>query len=416
MVRPTSPVVLRSPSRGTSAIPVPSTEPLKEPLPAERISTTLANWWRNLTHWGKEKKGDYFSMNEMPTVSSNFPCPNNKHTIRSVYYPHAPINGSKIHFGERIYQIGQSPFVKPDATTAAQLETYMNAISVGLESGQGLVQIVSDKTHKRPNSSKTIAGMLSAKLAESNHSKPIMRLWANCKLHYSNELINIQEVTPKEGLADGLFKQYILTLQVRNIIGGNGGYRKFQMPLTQIGLPFEGGTLKADDIKRANEIVATHHENLRKRVYPPGKTNPTRLPESEIIDNQGPLILSKFGHGRSATVVTYQAVLKRIHDGKIWTENELLQALMEVIETGRAARPHFVHSRAQVEELFNVLIEEMKKFVYRENNPLSDINPGPHRRAYAFRRAQYLMEHPETESGEWSEGWEPLRKFALRAR
>lgn len=193
MLLPHSPTVSGSLIRGTPVMPVPSTGPFEQSSPAERISTTLAKWWRNLSPWGKENKGEYFSLNEMPTISRHFPCPNNKHTIRSSWSPYSFINGSKIEFGEKIYQIGQSPFIKPTAAPSAELDIYGDAISWGLMSGRGLVQIVSDKTHGRLNSSKTIAGMLTAKLKEKRCGVPIKPMWNVPNVDDNFKLVGIDQ-------------------------------------------------------------------------------------------------------------------------------------------------------------------------------------------------------------------------------
>jgi hypothetical protein len=356
------------------AASIASTEiPPQAPL-NETISATLSDWWRKLSPWGKAKKGNCFSPNEMATISNEFPCPDNEHTIRSYCQLAARINGSKIKLGERIYKIGQSPLLRAGTAHSPAVENYSNAISYGLESGQGLVQIVSDRTHQRRDefnreSRQTLVGMLQAKLEENRILFPsgVQIKGIGCESFggFDYRLTKIEEVKQPGGLQDPNFRQYILTLRLPR------SNDKITMPLTQIGMPFENATLKASDIERASEIASTNHERLRKFCY--GRSgHPLELPESMVPNNEGPMILSKFGHGRSATIVTYQAVCKMIHDEKIKSEKQVLKALMEVIETGRAARPHFVHSRAQVEQLQIALVGELKKLQNRQKQALED--------------------------------------------
>lgn len=326
------------------------------------LSRKLSEWWRGLGPWGTEKKGNYFSPNKVPTISTRFPCPDTTHTIRSIYETSQPINGSRIKFGDDTYQIGQSPIVRAKARWAAPVETYSDAIGVGLETAQGVIQIVSDKTHQQRDSRDTLVGMLQAKLNENDR----VRIWhvairqlgcLSCE-YRDTKLMGIDEVPQNPSQADNNFRQYILRLQLY----GDPSH-KLNMPITQIGMPFENSTLKAQDIKRASTIAFTHHENLRKRCYPDDSQRPFLDSEKRLPKNLQPLILSKFGHGRSATVVTYKAVSKLIHEREITTEREVQHALMKAIEHGRAARPHFVHSYAQVEQLRTALVEELKSFL-----------------------------------------------------
>ena len=67
---------------------------------------------------------------------------------------------------------------------------------------------------------------------------------------------------------------------------------------------------------------------------------------------------------------------------KILCQDEVLDELMNAIETGRAARPHFVHSRAQVEELQIALITEYKAFWKNKLGERDDKVLGPHLEGY----------------------------------
>lgn len=327
------------------------------PRTLERLSNDLAEWWRNLGAWGAAKKGDFYKLNDVASISSHFRCPDNEHTIRSRFHPFPPINGSKIEFDDYIYQIGQSP----------TFESLPKIISYGLESGQGLVQIVSDETHQRRDSSKTIAGMLQNALSTEAAKKSglaITKLWSPEKFI----LTGITEKIPPGGYPEGSnYRQYSITLKQEV---GPGEYYHSTLPLTQIGLPFENATLMASDIKCASDIVTNEHAKFKNKAY--ATKFPLGFKKENIADNVGPLILTKLGHGRNATVVTYQAICKRIAQGKIINAVDVQNALKPMIEEGRAARPFFVHSRAQVEQLQIALELELQK--HREKNKPSKVN------------------------------------------
>lgn len=337
--------------------PAPGSTSVSEPSsPRERFASklsSLSDWWNTLSPWGKEKPSKFFSQEDMPSISPNFPCPDNAQTLRSTMWKKTPIHGSKIELAKgEFYQIGQSP------STA---HSYSKPIAYALESGQGLVQIVSDKTHKHPLSRHTIVGMMSNMLDASPDSR---RDGVKFDSFSSKKyiLLNIEEVLPSDRPPARGCRHYKLTFKLSH--GSN--FEEVAIPLTQIGLPFENLVLKPDDIRHASHAIETYHEGLKLNVDRNYYGNYRVRRHPEHMHDQGPLLLSKHGHGRNATIATYMAVKKLINEGKgkdkINNAEDIKEAIKAAIEKGRAARPYFVHSLAQADALQTALEKELELF------------------------------------------------------
>ena len=319
--------------------------------------TKLAQWWNALSAWGSAKKWAYYSLSKVPSISPSFPCPNNEHTLRLAdNFEDKPINGTSIKFGQDGYQIGQAPTV----------ETCGLVIRHCLEAGQGLVQIVSDTTHNRKQTTKTLVEMLRAELNRSPTTKLCgFSLPFKKSFEHNYRLVGIFDHKPR-GYNTQYQRQFTLVFKSRlSYIPET----TVMVPVTQIGLPFEDRTLKAKDIKLASDLIANEHSRLVKGVAAHGNVIKLDMGCLTIKKNEGPLIVSKYGHGRNATVVTYQALLKRIHADELRNAGMIREALQHAIEEGRAARPNFIHSLAQVEQLEIALLNALRIHVNSKPPP-----------------------------------------------
>ena len=128
---------------------------------------------------------------------------------------------------------------------------------------------------------------------------------------------------------------------------------EFSIPITQIGLKFDNALLKSNEIRVANLALVQH---LRRSA----ESNPGSASE--------PIIISRKGIGRNATVIVYHEILQWIKSGRITDDVGLDRALLNVIIEGRKARSlRFVHSAPQLQELRETLLADIAE---RKNNVL----------------------------------------------
>jgi protein tyrosine phosphatase len=130
-------------------------------------------------------------------------------------------------------------------------------------------------------------------------------------------------------------------LAIRSLTGDD----EFTIPITQIGLKFDNAVLKEEDIRAANAALNQH---LQHSIT------------SHAQSGTEPIIISRKGVGRNATLIVYHDILPLIRSGQITSDADLDTALQRVIVEGRKARSiHFVHSARQLQELRNALRTEM---------------------------------------------------------
>lgn len=344
----------------------PAASPVNQQIPAERpardfrsLPEKLADWWRELGPWGTARPSKFFSLTEVPAISPNFPCPNNQQTLRCAYEDKTPIHASKVDLAKGdFYQVGQSP-------TA---DSCGDAIAYALEAGQGIVQIVSDKTNEHQFSRQTIAGILRGQLNKLEECEKNDGVLLKANKHADFILMDVTEDIPRGGYKSKGHRHYKVTLRKRGLPGNPV---LVTVPLTQIGLPFKNLVLKADDIRCAGDAVEISHKTLINRLNTANNRSVQR--KASFPRDEGPLLLSKHGHGRNATVATFMAVKKLIKTNKVVNEEGIQDLIMKAILAGRAARPYFVHSEEQVKELQIALTHELNE--HKTFNPRPPLHP-----------------------------------------
>jgi hypothetical protein len=110
-------------------------------------------------------------------------------------------------------------------------------------------------------------------------------------------------------------------------------------------LRFQDRVLKKAEIERADELICSHLELVKK-----GSANPGSV--------RDPMVVSYSGVGRNATLICYREVKARMAND--WSIEQLDAVLEKVIDKGREDRgPLFMHSEAQLAELRNALIDRL---------------------------------------------------------
>ena len=153
------------------------------PSPRTNLLMKLEEWWKTLKPWGNRVEGDYYEQHEVASRSRSNPCPKNDHTIAplSLYGPR--INATRICYRGGIYNIGETPTPKSLSGVMVYLS---DTILHGTGTPAGLIQIMTPETLARENSSKTMVGMLRAKLNEDNGEENTSRL-APCKIKHERK-------------------------------------------------------------------------------------------------------------------------------------------------------------------------------------------------------------------------------------
>ena len=374
------PPPVASPLR-SSIVDIPPAQPYQEvnaaepPSPRTNLLMQLEEWWKTLKPWGNRIEGDYYEQTEVASRSRSNPCPKNDHTIAplSLYGPR--INATRICYRGGIYNIGETPTPKSLSGVMVYLS---DTILHGTGTPAGLIQIVTPETHDRENSSKTMVGMLRAKLNEDTTARRTRADWLRAKLNMSErplqqsvvlprigleskiKLVGIKEVKPKSGYPYPNFRQYEIDLE---LCSARRVYKKFTLPLTQIGLPFEG-VIKAEDIQLGRKIKRIHmclaeQKEAENLAYEKKKPRFARC-RDRYPENGGPLFLSKDGHGRNATFEIFDLVCEKIEKREIVEEWEVERMMKDAIDKFRAGRPKSVHSVEQGKELLIALLDEFK--------------------------------------------------------
>lgn len=250
---------------------------------------------------------------------SNIPCV--AHSAVSVeiqgkqHYIHAnrihtengnPVMGETTRRG--VYVAGQSP---------RKGEALKRLLTHAIDSKQGVFQIIRPDDHRATMAGKSSKSML-AKLSHIRKGEILGERYKVESLEREYE--------------DDVHACYLLT--VRSVTEPNA---LITVPLTQLGLKFDDKLLRTSEIENAH-CYLEKHVTLNSTLNEPASSEP--------------VVISQAGVGRSATVIVYNALIKKIECGDIRSENALDRALEEQIATGRQDRgPQFIHSGAQREEL-----------------------------------------------------------------
>ncbi|MEB0137064.1 hypothetical protein QN362_17145 [Actimicrobium sp. CCC2.4] len=261
-----------------------------------------------------------------------------------------PGKGPKIHAhmlttNGRNYAVGQSP---------SDEDSCKNFVLQGVESGQGIFQFVSTKAHRfgEDSKGKTMAVMLQEML-DKNESNPI-------ELNGRYSLTSISQ--NHDGSEDG--RSFSLT-----VTDNDSPTHSLTIPLVQAGYKFTNKLLDARQIDRASKLLDMH------QAPPSANENP--------LDQCDPLILSTAGYGRNAVLMTYREICRQIADGTVRDEAQLRKALKPTIDEGREIRSsHFVHSEAQLWELYGALEKKLGDVSPRRASPVS---PGASAAAQSLR-------------------------------
>lgn len=132
--------------------------------------------------------------------------------------------------------------------------------------------------------------------------------------------------------------------------------RVSRIPVTQVGLRFDGQILQSKEIVRANVLLESHKE--RAAEWRGTSADPVASNQIAGAIPSGPLIISHAGIGRNAALITFNEIRRRIVDEKTVDQNNLDQVLLDVICAGRMARgPRFLHSKEQLKVVRQMLLE-----------------------------------------------------------
>ena len=128
------------------------------------------------------------------------------------------------------------------------------------------------------------------------------------------------------------------------------------VPVTQVGLRFDGRALQKKEILRANHALESHKQlvgELRQSEADQGSSA-----DANVAVRHGPLIVSHAGIGRNAVLITFNDIRTRILEDRSVDRNDLDQILLEVIAAGRQARgPRFFHTKEQLKVVRQTLLE-----------------------------------------------------------
>lgn len=228
---------------------------------------------------------------------------------------------------ERIFVAGQSPlrFARRDPQRASPTEKVLIA---AITKRQGTFQIVSERVH---------AG--TTDIDNASPAGSIDPLIKQLLKRTSNDIGNSYEIVAMEPVKsqESDYLCYILT--VRDKIKGG----EIQVPLTQVGMPYDDAVLRGPAIRQAFWRL-NGHTAVNQKIDP---ARPAR-----------PFVISQVGVGRNATVIVYHAIHAMLQSGEVETPEALDIALENAVAEGRAARgPDFIKSEAQLHELRTALHE-----------------------------------------------------------
>ncbi|EGF30763.1 hypothetical protein IMCC9480_798 [Oxalobacteraceae bacterium IMCC9480] len=293
------------------------------------LAEHLADMWKNLSN---PMPAAFYPPETVPANTSKIACPNNATTVKLA--DGTPIHAAKIALDYTVPGATASKRTTHIAGQSPPVDSFKNFLVQGIESGRGLYQFVSTKAHQKGSDSKEtpIIQMLQDAMAAAESS--------GGKVELGNGRYQVQTLVLQAG-ADRTGDHVRYDLTVFDTVKK----KNITVPLTQAGLKFTNAVLSADHIARASKLMDEHNATLEKT----GQPSP-----------DDPLIASHAGHGRNGTLITYRAICQRIKDGLVNDDVSLEAALKEVISKGRQAKPHFVHSLAQFEQLHAALQTQLK--------------------------------------------------------
>lgn len=225
-----------------------------------------------------------------------------------------------------------------------------NQLIYALDSGEGIFQFISPRSHRTGVSGHgpSIIKMLNELCDESRAKSPRVNL----------RLAKRYEITSFELLAGGHeehdFAQYHLT--ARDIVTGEVR----TVPLTQVGLRFDGQVLQNTEIRRANTLLEEHKVSSAELRGP--QVIDTRPVKSRwhAVSRKGPMIVSHVGVGRNAALVIFNNIRDRIAEGGHVNKKNLDEVLYKLIWNGRYARGElFLHSKEQLRVVRQMLLDEI---------------------------------------------------------
>ena len=296
---------------------------------------SMASWlWRTLKVNSRKKGLDFLNADEVDDNGTKVSCP--RHSAVEVDLPG---NSKKIHANHVHFQpsrcdveLGLNGNSYIAAQAPGQFDACERLLFRGLASRQGIFQIVSERSQRAlvgpvpDRESVTSIRSVIEQLREGLAHNPTLTIGARF------------EVESLEHLRDGMSSSTYL-LRVRDTHAEN---ELIAIPLTQVGLKFEGRVLKVPEIATASEELDDHLAF-------------GRVPNLQAANE--PIIISTAGVGRNATLIVYRQIASLIESGEITTEGELHSVLLREITIGRNARgPRFVHSESQLEQLTAALV------------------------------------------------------------
>jgi hypothetical protein len=231
---------------------------------------------------------------------------------------------------------------KPGVAMAGQspqgLDLHERFLLQGLDSGKGLFQFVSQRTHHfstgktpRPNLKEMSVVDQLRETMNANKQNGIRTILGD---RYA--------IISLDSLAGSGDDHCCFRLTIADQLDGN---KQKTIPITQVGMSFANKFLDKKQIKRANNLLDAHL-NLLDPGYPP-------------IEQTDPIIVSYAGIGRNAALITYRETLSRIKQGlPLWKLND---TLVDVIGQGRRDRGvKFLHSEQQLGAVHEALVDAFK--------------------------------------------------------
>ncbi len=217
-----------------------------------------------------------------------------------------------------------------------------NQLIHALDSGEGIFQFVSPRSHRT---------------GRSSHEKSIINIvkdWREANPGAGLTINGRYEITHLELLEGNHkgenFARYCIT--ARDLKTNT----ERQVPLTQVGLKFDGQVLQESEIHRADALLEDHKRQvavMRNAVAAGAVSN-----QDNSSLRCGPLIVSHVGIGRNAALITFNDIRRRIDDEGTVNKKNLDKALLDVISAGRAARgPGFLHSKEQLKVVRQMSLE-----------------------------------------------------------
>jgi hypothetical protein len=226
---------------------------------------------------------------------------------------------SNIQPSERKYTAGKTP----------RKNDFRHYLLEGVESRRGVFEFITRDAH---------AGYPSA---DEHPLGAELRAWFAANNHGDLELNSQYAITAHRKIErTDDYQSAVLTVRDKK----NG--RTFEVPFTQMAVPFVARLFEAESIKRAH-MVFQKHNSLR------------RLRQTDLVDpdDAQTMIISYGGAGRNATLIAYSHVARLIDEGVIVSQAQLDEQLEYVITQGRLQHnPRFVRSKAQLIELRRALV------------------------------------------------------------